>query len=820
MYKAELLLPVGNYQMCLAAIHNGADAIYVGMPEFNARGRTHDHSWQELKEIIEICHLYGVQVHLAFNILIFQEEISKALEVLDRAMDLGPDALIVQDIGMISLIRSKYPDIVIHGSTQMTVTNHEAIELLDDLNINRFVLGRENSLDEIEKIKKNTNKELEVFVHGALCVAYSGQCFTSEALGGRSANRGQCAQSCRFDYEIYVDGEKKDLGINKYLVSPKDLCGINEIPKLMDLKIESFKVEGRLKSPEYVGTVARSYKNSINGNFDKLSESIEEMGVTYSRGFYNGWLDGVAHQNLVDGSYKENRGHELGVVTEVLRNEIIVKTKTNLKKGDGLLFVIESLNEVKEVGEKIYDINTKGNFHHIKLGPKISYSEVKKGCKVFLTRKEALIKKVNQSIVNKELLKRIPITIEVLGSLDHPLQIFVSDGINKFELKSVELLEKSQNRPLQTADFEKGLCGLSHSAYIVNSLTNNTVGDVFIHNREIKQLKQKFIELLNLKRTSPREINKNKIQLNIKPKNNKADNPKLNVLVRKKEQLESLLDYILSHDEYRKDINFIILDFEFGKDYFSSINLLKAALIKCAIATTRILKPNEYHNLKLIERCKPDGILVRNLGALNYFKGTDYELIGDFSLNCSNSYTYDYLNTKGLVSVCASYDLNINRLNKLITSIDTSKLEITIHQYMPEFHMEHCVFAAFLSNGNSFKDCGKPCEKHQVHLTDMYGNRHEIKADQECRNTMFNGKAQSTIKYIQDWQGKGVSKFRFECLHETGIELVQKLETYLKLINHDIDEKTAFNKLGEIESYGLSTGQLEKVQGYKNRKKT
>ncbi len=202
---AELLLPVGNISMALAAIHNGANAIYVGMPGFNARGRSYDHDFEELKEIIDTCHLYNVQVHVAFNILIFQDELAQAAQSLVKLLKLHPDALIVQDIGLVGLIKKIAPEQVIHGSTQMTVTNYEAIELLEDLDIKRFVLGRENSLDEITKIREMTEKELEVFVHGALCVAYSGQCFTSEALGGRSANRGQCAQSCRFDYELIVD---------------------------------------------------------------------------------------------------------------------------------------------------------------------------------------------------------------------------------------------------------------------------------------------------------------------------------------------------------------------------------------------------------------------------------------------------------------------------------------------------------------------------------------------------------------------------------------------------------------------------------------
>ena len=228
--KSELLLPVGDMFMCLAAIHNGADAIYVGMPHFNARGRTTDFEVAELKEMIEICHLYGVRVNLAFNVVIFQDEIPAVISLLKEVLPLGPDALIVQDVGLAKMVREMAPNQVIHGSTQMTVTNHEAMSLLNDLKIKRFVLGREVSLPEMRAIKEKTDRELEVFVHGALCVAYSGQCFTSESIGGRSANRGQCAQSCRLEYEMIVDGEKRDLGDLKYLGSPIYLFGISVVP--------------------------------------------------------------------------------------------------------------------------------------------------------------------------------------------------------------------------------------------------------------------------------------------------------------------------------------------------------------------------------------------------------------------------------------------------------------------------------------------------------------------------------------------------------------------------------------------------------------
>lgn len=820
MKKSELLLPVGNYQMCLAAIHNGADAIYVGMPEFNARGRSHDHSWDELKEIIDTCHLYGVHVHLAFNILIFQDELQKAIDVLDKAVALGPDALIIQDLGLVKLVRTRYPELIVHASTQMTITNADAISLLDDLGIQRFVLGRENTLDEIESIKNQTNKELEVFVHGALCVAYSGQCFTSESIGGRSANRGQCAQSCRFDYELFVDGEKKQLLDKKYLVSPKDLCGLNEVEKLQELGIDSFKVEGRLKSQDFVASVARTYRSKIDHLPFDYEESLQQMSVAYSRGFYSGWLNGVAHQELVDGKYKDNRGALLGELTEVKRNKVIVATKKELVNGDGIL-IVSSDNESLSYGGKINQVQTVAGGQSLQLGPQFSDAKIKKGDKVYLTRRERYLKETKQSYNSRDFQKRIPLTINVKAQQGEKLECFVYDGTYELYFQTENLIELAQtkNNELNAEVLKEKLGGLSHTAYRLESLQFEGNDGLFLNNRDLKDLKQRFVAALNQKRTEVRKIEPHAYELpQTIRKEISTGKSRMNILIRKSEQLETIKN-IFSDKENREYLNYIILDYEFGKDYFPSVKELKAQEIPVAIATTRILKPGEYHNFKLISRCAPDAILARNLGAVEYFKDSEMKLLGDFSLNNANAITHEYLMGKGLASVTASYDLNIQQLNELIEHTDPTGLEITFHQYMPEFHMEHCVFAAFMSEGNSFRDCGKPCEKHEVYLKDMYGNRHEIKADQECRNTMFRSTAQSTIKYLRDWQEKGVHLFRFECLHESAEVLEKKLEIYLDFFSGKITVDSAYQILGNSESYGMDLGQVSKTKEYISRKR-
>lgn len=815
--RSELLLPVGNMQMAAAAVHNGADAIYIGMPGFNARGRSHDHEWNDLKEIIDFCHLFGVKVHLAFNILIFQSEIKKAIETLDQAMKLSPDAFIVQDLGLVNLINKRYPKMTVHASTQMTVTNSDAISLLSDLDIERFVLGRENSIEEIKKIRSATDKELEVFVHGALCVAYSGQCFTSEALGGRSANRGQCAQSCRFSYELFVDDKRKDTKNLEYLVSPQDLCGIDHVPLLQDLGIESFKIEGRLKSPEFVATTAKQYAEKLKKPDSDTKGAKQKMQIAYSRGFYPGWLNGVAHQELVRGDYQNHRGLEIGSLNSIKANEVTITSSYPLQAGDGLLFT----GALEPVGAKIFSIESNKKIGEesiltIKLLKSSELKKIQRGMKVFLNSSDQLRAEVKKSVQDQDQLKRIPIDINYKATLGQPLKLIASDGINIIELSSGSILEESKSRALTKEDLNQAFSKLGRSIYKLNSLEGVIESELFLNSKELKNLKNSMISELSKKRTELSPLSPiQDIEIQEFNNSSKAKAAKLTLLLRKASQLTYLLENTIEFDFIDK----IILDFEFGKDYFSSVKLAKEKGIKIGIATTRILKPGEYHNFKLIERCNPDGILIRNLGALHYFKDSSFELWGDFSLNCANSETAKYLLGKGLQSICASYDMNIDELNLMLKHCDSSAVEITIHQYMPEFHMEHCVFAAFLSDGNSFRDCGKPCEKHEVYLKDMYGNRHEIKADQECRNTMFKAEANSTVKFIETWKELGVYAFRFECLHEEGHELLRKISLYCELLEGKIGTDDLYQKLGSIETYGLGVGMVAKKRTYQSRKK-
>lgn len=833
----ELLLPVGQIEMAQAAIHNGADAIYVGFPGFNARGRSYDFELGELAEIIELCHLYGVRVNLALNILIFENELPIVVERLKQVLPLRPDSLIVQDLGLVNVIRELAPEQVIHASTQMTVTNDLAIELVQDLNIKRFVLGRENSLSEIKSIQARTSKELEVFVHGALCVSYSGQCFTSESIGGRSANRGQCAQSCRFQYDLIVDGVKKDLVDRNYLVSPQDLCGIADIPELMKIGVKSFKVEGRLKSPEYVATVAKSYRHAIDRvvlenpmSAAELENSKSKMAIEYSRGFFPGWLHGVNHQELVGGTFASHRGKLLGQITNVKSNSLTFKPSDlqfQIENGDGVAWFYES----EKNGASIYSVSQKGQNIELSFASSISVSEKAIGQNIYLNHDRSQKKEIEKIIESRDFQKRIPVSVRLTGEIGRPLVAQVSDGFNQIQMQTDNNLEMAQKRALSIQPLFEEFSSLSGTVFKLDQrnfeVAVQNLDQAYLAHKDLKKLRQSVFEELARQRKFKRiaqsdfSIDQNfSVLKNANIASTKHTN--FHILLRDRFQVEDLCEAVRNKELEAKDFDRITLDFEFGRDYESSLARIRSLGIQVGIATTRILKPQEYGNLKVINRLKPDYILVRNLGALEYFKKMEPfggHLLGDFSLNVTNHRTFDYLLSKGLASICLSYDLNSEQMDQVLSSIDASKAEITIHQSMPSFHMEHCVFAAFLSKGKSFKDCGKPCEKHKVQLKDEFGNYHWIKPDHECRNTMYNSKSQTAIRYLTQWMNLGTGMVRFEALHERRTELISKLNLYLDVMKQNKSVEMALNELNIFENYGLSALQLARDKEYQPIKK-
>jgi putative protease len=739
------------------------------------------------------------------------------VDALRDVIPLRPDAFIVQDLGIAALIRHMAPEQAVHASTQMTVTNPEAITLTEDLGMERYVLGREVSIPEMAKIKAATSKELEVFVHGALCVSYSGQCLTSESLGGRSANRGQCAQSCRLPYDLIVDGEKRELGEKSYLVSPQDLCGLEDVPRLVDIGIESFKIEGRLKSPEYVATTARAYKERSIGRLSpsQTRAKEDEMSRVYSRGFFNGWFDGVNHQRLVPAHLSSHHGLYLGEVSAISSDDIIIDTDGRIEAGDGIVFVDHTSKE--KLGSTVFGIRSDKRGSRVSFGRSFSLGKVREGMHAYLNSSPHLEAEVRKSFTDKTLLKKIPVEMKVTGTVGEPLVVTATDIDGNVATASSETsLQQAARAPLSTESIRAELGALGGSIFTLSEITNAITGDCFLHSKELKEIRRSLCHDLEQQRMNRSPISiRSRQEMDEWAREHHApklspDKPHLNVLVREVAQLEGLEDLPIST---------IFLDFEFGKEYGPAAERVRAMGYKVGIATTRILKPGELAHLKVIERIHPDEVLVRNLGALEYLRRSGLTLIGDFSLNVANSISASYLLSKGLSRFCPSYDLNGEQLLELASSSDASKLEITAHHYIPAFHMEHCVFAAFLSKGSSYRDCGRPCEKHRVELRDSKGALHPLKADAECRNTMFNGVPQSAGTLIPDLRTRGVKTFRVDGLFEEPATLRAKVQAYADVLFNEVPVALAMGKLGMSDRYGVTNGQLYNIRGYHDRKK-
>ena len=310
----ELLAPAGNWDCAKAAVACGADAIYFGLPQFNARLRADNFTNEDLPKLMSYLHEHGVRGFVTMNTLIFAGELPRAETQLLHMEACGVDAIIVQDLGIADLASRIAPKLELHASTQMTISSPEGLAFVQSLlPLKRAVLARELSIDEIKHFPNEDGVPLEVFVHGALCVAYSGQCLTSESLGQRSANRGECAQACRMPYTLVVDGEERELGEVRYLLSPQDLAAVDLIPSLNKAGVASFKIEGRLKSPEYVTAVTSVYRKAIDETL-VTHEDRYALEMTFSRGLSNGWLEGTNHPRLTHGKFGKKRGALLGKV--------------------------------------------------------------------------------------------------------------------------------------------------------------------------------------------------------------------------------------------------------------------------------------------------------------------------------------------------------------------------------------------------------------------------------------------------------------------------------------------------------------------------
>ncbi len=819
-----LLAPAGNWECAKAAVENGADAIYFGLERFNARMRAENFTVGDLPELMAWLHQRGVKGYVTMNTLVFPQELSAAEQYLRSMILAGVDAAIVQDVGICKLIRHLSPDFPIHASTQMTVTSAAGVEFAHELGCDLVVLARECSIAEITKIKQQLGERkvsipLEVFVHGALCVAYSGQCLTSESLGGRSANRGECAQACRMPYDLIVDDKEYHLGDKKYLLSPQDLAGLNVLPEIVRSGVSCLKIEGRLKTPEYVASVTRVYRSALDKIVADLEPQIESkqdlynLEMAFSRGLYTGWFEGIDNQALVHARFGKKRGVYLGEVVRVYpdREAITVSPLAPIKPGDGIVFDCGHPDE-REEGGRIYEVFTGGENSEIMLAfgrGSIDFRRVYVGDKIWKTSDPELDKQVRQTYAGDVPQFQRSIDLEIHGSIDRPLIAIARDEMgHTIKVESELLLVAAQNQPLTTEKLTSQLGRLGNTPFKLGNLTNLIEGDLMIPVSALNHLRRELVTKLTELRSKPKPwtISSTNQLIDILPKIENAylQPPQLNILVRKLDQISAAIE---------SGITTIYCELEDPRKYREAVQLVRAARHtktnppQIFVAPPRITKTGENWILEQVRSSDADGYLIKNYDHLEFFKAE--RCIGDFALNIANPLAADYFyQNYTLERLTASYDLNIDQLTSLIRSCPREWFEVTIHQHMPMFHMEHCVFCAFLSEGTDYTNCGRPCDRHQVKLRDRIGTEHILQADAGCRNTVYNGVAQTGAEYIHRLIELGAYNFRLEFVNETPEEVSQTIGYYQQLLGGQISGAELWQELKLINQLGVTRGSL------------
>ena len=859
LVRPELLAPAGDWECVRAAVENGADAVYFGLERFNARMRAKNFTQADLPALMEFLHKRGVRGYVTFNVLVFTHELADAEDYLRTIIASGVDAAIVQDIGICRLIRKISPDFPIHGSTQMTVTGDAGVEFARELGAELVVLARENSIKEINAIQDaqrashQTPLPLEVFVHGALCVAYSGQCLTSESLGGRSANRGECAQACRLPYDLISDGQQVPLGDRKYLLSPQDLAGLDVLPELVKAGVASLKIEGRLKSPEYVASITRVYRQALDKIFAEQNTGFDaarakyELSMTFSRGLYTGWFNGIQNQELAHGRFGTKRGVLLGKITRVENDHVAVRLESSLKPGDGVVFDAGN-HAAGEEGGRVYQVEPQRNGETVlRFGHgDLNFRRIKPGDLLWKNNDPALDRELRTTFEGEKIRFTRAIDIEVHGHVNTPLTLILNDREGHVvKLDSQVALAAAQNQPLTQQRLEEQLGRLGGTPFKLGTLTSHLEGAVMLPMSELNRLRRDAATELDRLRGLPKRWTLRAAEAaarmtNVQCSMTNGDGqaaptaPALIIVVRSLEQLDATLAAGGFADIY--------CEFENPKHYRDAVERfrtwqgasaaepasdplvighvgpvasLETSLVIPArpapaiwVAPPRIFKPGEEWILKQVRSCEADGYIVRNHEHLRFFKNDRKR--GDFSLNVANPLTAEYfISHYGLERVTASYDLNVVQLESLLAAAPGAWFDLTIHQHMPMFHMEHCVFCAFLSKGKDYHDCGRPCEKHSVALRDRTGAELPLKADAGCRNTVYNNRAQTGAEYFQRFLDLGARNFRVEFVNESAAEVTRTIAHYQKLLRGETSGADLWRELKLLNQLGVTRGQME-----------
>jgi len=729
MKKCELLSPAGNRKMLEYAVQYGADAVYLAGEKYGARKFATNFNNDELIDAVKYCHLYGVKVYVTINTLIYEQEVDDFIEYVGFLSDAGVDAVLVQDMGMLNLIHKIYPDLELHASTQMHNNSSEMLNLLKSLGVKRVVLDREMSIDEIKKLPEGI--EREVFCHGALCVSYSGQCLFSSMILNRSGNRGECAGLCRLPYKFENDGK---ISKPEYHLSLKDLCSLNYIENLLDSKVDSLKIEGRMKSPEYVGYMTKIYRKAIDDYYDDkpvviTDEELKNIKLLFNRGVTKGFLNNASSDEIVNTKSPNHIGITLGMY-EPVKNKVKIILSENIHQGDVIRFTGDNQGMTVNF---LYD--KKDNL----------ISNAKKGETVYVDNfldieKNGEVKKVSDFLLNQSIgilpKKHIPIVGVITISRGKKIKLVVSDGQNTVTVNRFIPCD-AINKPLSREDVEKQLCKTGNTVYTFTDLKINLDEGLFVNIKELNEIRREALEILDFERINVKQRPKNH-KLKSKIYDKKCQKPTISVKVNDANQYYAIRDY--ADKIYTSD-----------KKLFDSISDSKL-IFKYAEQTSKI-DLSEY--------------MISDWGAL-LGKRIDDKVYTDYMLNVVNSYTANFLSDFGVSKIGLSLEIDDEQLKALSQKTDTSNLEILIYGRSELMKMK------YLSDKNLVN----------ASLIDRNNERFLLKQE-EGMTYLLSNKPINLIDKISFYKEIGITNYRLDFYSESPDECFAILEIIHKNISKE-----------------------------------
>jgi putative protease len=824
--KPEVLAPAGTPEALDAAVRAGADAVYFGLSAFNARARARNFAAAELGPTLEKLHRHGLHGYVTLNTLVFDAELSAVEEALRAASDAGADAVIVQDVGVARLAREIAPHLPVHASTQMTCTDAGSVAFAASLGVRRVVLARELSLEAIRAIGAATDVPLEVFVHGALCVAYSGQCQTSEAIGGRSANRGACAQACRLPYDLIVDGRPRALDGRAYLLSPQDLEASAFVPALIEAGVCSFKIEGRLKGPEYVAAATRLYREAVDAAWADRPTDLgpwrHTAALTYSRGAGPGFLAGVDHQRLVDGRTNEHRG--LLAATVIGRRRVAgkdlleVDVSEGIARGDGLMIeggrasfgehggIVWGL----QVGGREVERAAAGSRALIWFGAQRALPELPVGRRVFKNGSPEA-QRITRALLSEPVRTgRIALAVAVRARAGAPLSVEsrAADG-RTARVETDVLLTPAHGTGLGEQLLGEHLGRLGGTPFFLDRLIVDGAGEPPLHLpvSALNQVRRALVAALEAARPPRAACDARPLARapSVRAPGHLPLPGGLFVLCRTLAQARAALG---------AGADGVYLDFLALTGTGDALRTLRAeGAAFVGVAPPRIRRPGEEKIDRYLAGLAPDGILVRGWGAVTELPARERRsgvgvFVGDSSLNLTNQLAVETVMARGLDAFSPGFDLDAKQVKALLDGPLAPYAEVVVHHPTPLFHMEHCLMAALLSDGRDHLTCGRPCERHQVAVRDRAGLVHPVEADVGCRNTVFHASAQSAAHLVPALRRAGVTRFRVELVREEAATVATLVRGYRAVLAAERTPQSLWEELRSSPATPVVRGAL------------